>query len=197
MQLGEGAGFLISPESLESAFSEFSRSSRRAGRGTKQGRGAGRRRGAMFSLSEIYDLAIRIEKNGERFYREARERVSNEDLRSMLTRLADDEVKHEEFFAKKKEVLALNPEDPEMEEAASTILQGILGDQTFSLREANPADLKTVENLINLAIEFEKDTVLFYEVLTPLVTRSATLKGLEEIVLEEKRHIQMLQAFQQ
>ena len=151
----------------------------------------------MFSLSEIYDLAIRIEKNGERFYREARERVSNEDLRSMLTRLADDEVKHEEFFAKKKEVLALNPEDPEMEEAASTILQGILGDQTFSLREANPADLKTVESLINLAIEFEKDTVLFYEVLTPLVTRSATLKGLEEIVQEEERHIQMLQAFQQ
>ena len=115
----------------------------------------------------------------------------------MLTRLAEDEVKHEEFFAKKKEALAFNPEDPEMEEAASTILQGILGDQTFSLKEANPADLKTVESLINLAIEFEKDTVLFYEVLTPLVTRSATLKGLEEIVLEEKRHIEMLQAFQQ
>jgi rubrerythrin len=148
----------------------------------------------MFSLHEIYDLAIRIEKNGEKFYREARKRVSDEDLKSMLTRLADDEVKHEEFFRKKKDALVLKSEDPEMEEEASTVLRGILGDQTFSLKEANPADLKSVEDMIKLAIEFEKDTVLFYEMLSPLSTRKETLKGLEEIIQEEKRHIEILQA---
>ena len=79
---------------------------------------------------------------------------------------------------------------------ASAILQGILGDQTFSLKEADPADLKSEKDLLNLAIEFEKDTVIFYEMLTPLVTGSQALKGLEEIVQEEKHHIEMLQAFQ-
>ena len=150
----------------------------------------------MFSLHEIYDLAIRIEKNGERFYRKAMERFSNEGLRSMLVRLADDEVRHEEFFARKKSGLREKPEDPEIEAAASGILQGILGDQTFSLKEANPADLKSEKDLLNLAVEFEKDTILFYEMLTPLVTRKQTLKGLEEIIQEEKRHIETLQAFQ-
>jgi len=151
----------------------------------------------MFSLHEIYDLGIRIEKNGELFYRKAIKEFPNEGLKSLLTRLADDEVKHQEFFTRKKEALELKPEDPEMEETASAILQGILGYQTFSLKEANPADLKSEKDLLNLAIEFEKDTVLFYEMLTPLVTKNQTLKGLEEIVQEEKSHIEMLQAFQQ
>jgi rubrerythrin len=151
----------------------------------------------MFSLHEIYDLGIRIEKNGELFYRKAIKRFSDERLKSLLARLADDEVKHQEFFAKKKEALKDKPEDPEMEETASAILQNILGDQTFSLKETNPSDLKSEEELLNLAIEFEKDTVIFYEMLTPLVTGSQTLNGLEEIVQEEKRHIEMLQALQQ
>jgi len=89
------------------------------------------------------------------------------------------------------------PEDSEMEETASAILQNILGEQTFSLKEANPADLKNEAELLNLAIEFEKDTVLFYEMLTPLVTGSQALNGLEEIVQEEKRHIEMLQVLRQ
>jgi rubrerythrin len=151
----------------------------------------------MFSLHEIYDLGIRIEKNGELFYRKAIKHFSDERLKSLLARLADDEVKHQEFFARKKDVLKDKPEDPEMEETASAILQNILGDQTFSLKEANPSDLKSEEELLNLAIEFEKDTVIFYEMLTPLVTGSQTLNGLEEIVQEEKRHIEMLQALQQ
>jgi rubrerythrin len=151
----------------------------------------------MFSLHEIYDLAIRIEKNGELFYRKAIKEFPNEGLKSMLARLADDEVKHEEFFARKKEALRVEPKNPEVEETASAILQGILGDQTFSLKEADPADLKSEKDLLTLAIEFEKDTVLFYEMLTPLVTQNQTLKGLEEIVQEEKCHIEMLQAFQQ
>jgi rubrerythrin len=151
----------------------------------------------MFSLHEIYDLGIRIEKNGELFYRKAIKRFSDERLKSLLARLVDDEVKHQEFFARKKEALKDKPEDPEMEETASAILQNILGDQTFSLKETNPSDLKSEEELLNLAIEFEKDTVIFYEMLTPLVTGSQTLNGLEEIVQEEKRHIEMLQALQQ
>ena len=151
----------------------------------------------MFSLHEIYDLGIRIEKNGELFYRKAIKEFPNEGLKSLLTRLADDEVRHQEFFTRKKEALKDTPEDPEMEETASAILQNILGDQTFSLKETNPSDLKSEEELLNLAIEFEKDTVIFYEMLTPLLTGSQALSGLEEIVQEEKRHIEMLQALQQ
>jgi rubrerythrin len=149
----------------------------------------------MFSLEEILDLGIRIEKNGEKFYRQAQNKVALEELKILLTRLADDEVEHVVFFTRKKEALKSKPEDPEVEKQASAILQEILGDQTFSLKEANPADLKTIDDLLNLAIEFEKDTLLFYEMLTALTTRDDTLKGLQEVIAEENRHVAMLQGF--
>jgi rubrerythrin len=149
----------------------------------------------MFSLEEILDLGIRIENNGEKFYREAQKKVALEELKILLTRLADDEVEHAGFFIKKKEALKSKPEDPELEKLASSILQEILGDQTFSLNEADPADLKTIDDLLNLAVEFEKDTVVFYEMLTALASKDDTLKGLQEIIEEENRHVAMLQGF--
>jgi len=44
----------------------------------------------MFTLGEIIDLAISIEKNGENAYRKAQEEVSNPSLASMLQRLAEE-----------------------------------------------------------------------------------------------------------
>jgi rubrerythrin len=149
----------------------------------------------MFSLEEILDLGIRIERNGEKFYREAVEHVALEDLKVLLKRLADDEVEHVEFFTRKKQALKGKAAAPEMEKAASEILQGILGDQTFSLKEANPGELKTIDELLDLAIEFEKDTLLFYEMLGSLSTEEDTLKGLQGIIQEEKRHVEVLQGF--
>ncbi len=155
------------------------------------------KRDDMFSLEEIVDLGIKIEKNGEKFYRGAQNQVALEELRMLLGRLADDEVKHMDFFTRKKEALKSKPEDPELEALSSTILQGILGDQAFSLREANPADLKTIDDVLSLAIEFEKDTVLFYEMLTALAARDDTFKGLQEIIEEENSHVAALQGFKE
>jgi hypothetical protein len=38
----------------------------------------------MFSIREIIDIAIKIEKNGESFYREAMEKISNPALKPVL-----------------------------------------------------------------------------------------------------------------
>ena len=48
----------------------------------------------MFTLNEIYDLAIQIEKNGEDYYREAEKKVSETSLKDQFLRLADQEAKH-------------------------------------------------------------------------------------------------------
>jgi len=41
------------------------------------------------------------------------------------------------------------------------MLKDILGNQTFSLKEAEVSKIRTVEELVARAIEFEKDTILF------------------------------------
>ena len=151
----------------------------------------------MFSIREIFDLAIRIEKNGERFYRDAMEKTSNPSLKSLLEWLADQEVEHENWFLERKKMLETKGNDFELEEMGSSILQGILGDQSFSLREADLSKIDSVEALIQLAVEFEKDSILFYEMITSLIVDDETSERLNEIIAEENRHIELLVDFQE
>ena len=56
----------------------------------------------MFSVNEILDLAIRIEKNGENTYRRAMDEINESELTTLLEWMADEEVKHADFFSNLK-----------------------------------------------------------------------------------------------
>jgi len=91
----------------------------------------------MFTLGEIIDLAIQIEKNGENTYRKAQNEVPSSELASMLEGLADDEAEHEKWFAKLREDMDVEIEDPKLEEMGKSILRSVLGDQAFSMSDAD------------------------------------------------------------
>jgi rubrerythrin len=52
----------------------------------------------IFEGQEIYQFAMRIEENGERFYRQAAQGVQDKDARGLFEHLADEEVKHRKIF---------------------------------------------------------------------------------------------------
>ena len=52
----------------------------------------------MFTIEEILELAIKIEKNGEAVYLMAIEKWGNSSLSSLLEWMADDEVRHARWF---------------------------------------------------------------------------------------------------
>jgi rubrerythrin len=149
----------------------------------------------MFTLNEIIDLAIRIEKNGENAYRKAQEEVSNPSLSSMLQWLAEEEVEHEKWFIRLKEKTTTVAEDPKLEEMGKAILQGVLGDQVFSIKDADFSKTEDINSLLELSIEFEKDTILFFEMLSAFIDDKETLSQLDKIIEEEKRHVQLLEEF--
>jgi len=146
----------------------------------------------MFSAKEIFDLAVKIEENGERFYRNALTGISDTRLRDLFGWLADEEVKHREWFMKNREKLPAEKSGLSLQEEESAILASIVGDQTFSLDEADLSEFHHSEDLIALAQEFEKDTILFFEMIRSAVSDPETLKHLDEIIEEEHRHIQLL-----
>jgi rubrerythrin len=146
----------------------------------------------MFSIKEILDLAVKLEKNGKTFYRQASEKSANPEVRSLLEWLAGEEVRHEEWFSEMLRRVAQKGTNPEMDEMDTIILREILGDQSFSLKEADLTTLEKMEDLIQLAIEFENDTILFYEMIQPVIEDEQTLRHLREIIDEEQRHVQLL-----
>ena len=149
----------------------------------------------MFTLGEIIDLAVRIEKNGENVYRKGQKEVSDPALSSMLQWLADDELEHEKWFMQFKNGMDKTGEDPELDEMAKTILGGVLGEQAFSLQDSDFSTIEGVQRLLGLSLEFEKDTVLFYEMLSAFIDDEQTLSQLKKIIEEENRHVQVLKDF--
>ena len=149
----------------------------------------------MFTLAEIYDLGIRIEKNGEKFYRNALKQAWSAPIAEMLKTLAEEEVKHVDFFVKRMDALQHNRENPFLDEMSTSMLKDILGDQTFSLKETDVSALRSVEDLVAIAIEFEKDTILFYEMVGSFITDEEARRELKEIIAEEERHVKLFESY--
>jgi rubrerythrin len=149
----------------------------------------------MFSLKDIIELAIQIEKNGERIYRSAMEKISDPSLMSLLKWLADEEAEHIGWFAELKKKAKKTINDPKLEEMGKTILLDVIGDQSFSLKHHDFSKIQHVKDLFEISIEFEKDTVLFYEMLCPFIEDKDVEEQLNMIISEENRHIRMLQEF--
>ena len=147
----------------------------------------------MFSLKDIIELAIQIENNGERVYRSAIEKISDPSLVSLLQWLADEEAEHAGWFTELKKKVKKTIKDPKLEEMGKTILLDVIGEQSFSLKFADISEIQYVKDLVELSIEFEKDTVLFYEMLRPFIDNKDVEEQLNTIITEENRHIQKLQ----
>ena len=149
----------------------------------------------VFSIGDIIDLAIQIEENGEKVYRKAVEKAPNSSLSSLLQWLADEEAKHIRWFNELREVTNSTPVDPQLEELGKNILRSVVGEQSFSLDEADFSRIDTVKDLLRLAIEFQKDTILFYEMIQTFVQDNEGLDQLGEIIEEETRHIGLLEEY--
>lgn len=146
----------------------------------------------MFTIADVVDLAVQIEKNAEQVYRNAATKVSDSRLSSMLLRLADEELKHAKWFSEFRERVGKTAStDLQLEKMGKRLLQDTLGDQTFSLGDVDLSSLKDIKDLLQVAIEFQQDTVLFYEMMKSFVDEHETLHGLNTIIEEENSHIRL------
>lgn len=148
----------------------------------------------MFTPREVLDIAIRIERNGETIYRKAIEHVPDIELKDALEWMADEEVQHIEWFSSLKETLQ-ETSGVMADELNSDMLMDLIGDQSFTLKDVDFSGINNLDELVGIFIEFEKDGILFYEMLTPFVKSRETLDHLQKIIAEEKRHIQQLECF--
>ncbi len=149
----------------------------------------------MFTVKDISELAVQLEKNGRRVYLEAIKKVRDPALASTLQWLAEDEERHAEWFA---ELAASQPEQEvsqELEEMGRTMMKDALANQSFSLADTDFANLRTPRELIEVAMEFERDTVLFYTMLRGFVQKEEALQRLDAIIEEEEKHIRKLREF--
>jgi rubrerythrin len=146
----------------------------------------------MFSVKDLCDIAIQIERNGEAVYREVGKRATDTRVADMLLQLAEDEAQHAKWFENLAVRVAVISDAPQLESAGRAILQGMMEHQTFSLDQENLTNVEQINEVIAQSILFEEDTILFYEMIGGFIDDEAVLGHLETIIEEERSHVKWL-----
>jgi len=144
----------------------------------------------MFFLTEIIEIAVQLAKNGEKVYRKAIGKSKNIEMDGLLLRIAEEELEHIEWFLSLKNEIEKSQDRPQGKEMDASLIDELIGKQTFSLADADFSKVKNSEHLIDIFIEFEKDTILFYEMLKTFLVDEKTIGHLEKIIQEESSHIE-------
>ena len=147
----------------------------------------------MFSAREIIDIALQIEKNGESIYRQAVENLNHRpDLSEKLLWMADEEARHMAWFEKFQAELSDGAQSLVADEVSRSLLTDIIGDQSFTLQDIDFTQVNEIAKLIDIFIEFERDGILFYEMLRTFIKEPHALDSLDQIIQEEYQHIEIL-----
>lgn len=151
-----------------------------------------------FTADEVLEMGLEIERNGRRFYSRAAENAEDPEVRRLLRELADMEAGHVRVF---EDLRARLPESAAPEVAydpygeAALYLRAAADSHVFNLdREdpAAPAAQEGPEDVLRLAVQFEKDTIAFFLGLRDVVPESLGREHVEELIREEMRHVSML-----
>ncbi len=143
----------------------------------------------MFTMDDLFDIAINMEKNGEAVYVDSILRINRQELKDKLQWMADEEARHREWFEGQKNQLTLEIEEKYLKEMVPGVLQQMMDEKALSLEDIDFSQINNIKDLFEIFIGFEEDTIGFYEVLEMFISDPADKKGLDIIMEEEKKHV--------
>jgi len=147
----------------------------------------------LFTFKDIIALAVQIENNGEEIYRRAMQRNASPELCDLLSWIADEEARHGEWFEALGRRAPPTAVDGAMEKMGRIMLRSTVEEQSFSLDEFDLSRTADAERVLIQSIEFEEDTVAFYQMMLPFLQDPEAIDALNRIIEEERRHIEQLQ----
>jgi rubrerythrin len=152
----------------------------------------------VFDPADVANFAIRIEENGERFYRYAATISDDEETRYLFNFLADEEIKHKNYFqsvlSRMDAIGGFNFETYQGE--YMQYVQDYLDRKVIFSKKAEDefSGIKDILSAVNFAIDRESDSILYYSEIKNLVPPAQHVK-IDQIIEEERRHFLKLSNF--
>jgi rubrerythrin len=155
------------------------------------------KRGKMmfdFNADEVFRMAMDIEENGRVFYEKAAQLIEDAQVKKIFGELARAEAEHYQFFAslRKKLPEAARKEtiyDPQ--EDLHQYLTMMAGQHVFQKKksvEQYLAQVRSAVDAINLALGFEKDSIVFYLTMKGRTEAGSGRNQIDALVNEELIH---------
>lgn len=146
----------------------------------------------MFRVNEVIAIATRIEENGAALYQAMAAAAKDKAVQELLERLSAAEKQHIEDFqqiARQFDQYAAPESYPgEYENYARALAE----ENVFS-KELDPSQLVAAANsdldILDLALRFEKESVLFLTTFRNLVFSTHEGRGVDALIQQEQEHI--------
>ncbi len=135
---------------------------------------------------DVFDFAMKMEKDGKSFYEQLAEKSRNPGLRTIFSRLAADEQKHYEIFQALKEETSPGMTDTTVLEDARNIFEDLV-----SGKSSAPSLEGDLEGYL-YAMKLETDSVDLYEEAAAKETEPSVKEILLRIAAEEQKHFNIL-----
>ncbi len=148
-----------------------------------------------YSLEELLEIAVKIEEDGVTFYKNLADRTKSKEAKEIYNYLAGEEKEHIAIFKSMyKELTGKRFEKAFSEEEANLYIHSLVENRVFKNLEELDNLIKSIKDelaVLDLAIQIEKDTILYYyEILEGLEDKEKNLaKGL---INQEKTHVYRL-----
>jgi rubrerythrin len=151
-----------------------------------------------FNASEVFDIAIKIEENGKYFYDRGREIIKDPEVKRLFEELALEELKHKERFETLKRQLSASAAsgavfDPSHE--LDLYIKMMADQHVFISTESVKAQLdqiKDARDALKMAVEFEKDSVIFFLSMQEATEGTKGKEMIGALVKEEQEHLRRL-----
>ena len=144
---------------------------------------------AMFKVSEVLQIAIRIEENGEKIYRQFSRTLEDSNVKAAFDYLAGEEIKHKKIF----EEMMSKIEDYEPAESYpgeySSYLRAYADNIIFTHEnlDSKLGEVKNALTAIEFAIRREIDSMLYYLEMKNFIPKSQQ-DSLYKVIDEERTH---------
>jgi rubrerythrin len=151
-----------------------------------------------FNAEEIFLIAEHIERNGAKFYRKAAEKASDKKIKQMLLEMAEMETGHLKTFEHMRRYLKIKEKDNTVfdpDNEASLYLATMAYSHGSEGRKSLAEELtgnESIPEILKIALNAEKDSVIYYFGLRSFVPPKAGRDKIEAIIAEEIEHITML-----
>ena len=135
---------------------------------------------------DIFEYALQMEKDGENFYREIAENTDNKGLKTIVTMLANEEVKHYQAIERMKQ--------DQYEMAETSILNNAKNIFVQMKEEAEEFDSDLEQTkLYRKAQEIEKQSQQFYQSKADQLDNENQKRLFEQLAKEEEKHYFLLE----
>lgn len=154
--------------------------------------------GYGFNAGEVFKVAIQIEENGRKFYEESRKNIESAEIRALFADLALQEIEHKRKFETLRAQLPPESTAPTVwdpQHKTDQYVKMMAGDHVF-VSSAGVKDrverIRDASDALKLAIEFEKDSVLFFLGIEEAVSGEKDRELVKSLVKEEQEHLRRL-----